>query len=64
MSIPPKIGSSKKYFSDLRMLKKTIIKNGFSLDTLSMGMSSDFEEAIIEGSTIIRIGSSIFGKRL
>ena len=64
MSIPPKTGSSKKYFSDLRMLKKTIIKNGFSLDTLSMGMSSDFEEAIIEGSTIIRIGTSIFGKRL
>ncbi len=63
MTIPPKIGSSKKYFSELRMLKKSIIRNGVSLDTLSMGMSSDFEEAIIEGSTIIRIGSSIFGKR-
>jgi pyridoxal phosphate enzyme (YggS family) len=33
------------------------------LDTLSMGMSNDFEAAIAEGSTLIRIGTSIFGAR-
>lgn len=36
---------------------------GFSLDTLSMGMSADFEAAIAEGSTMVRIGSAIFGQR-
>ncbi|MDO4384300.1 MAG: YggS family pyridoxal phosphate-dependent enzyme, partial [Eubacteriales bacterium] len=35
----------------------------FKPDTLSMGMSADFEIAIEEGSTIVRVGSSIFGKR-
>ncbi len=36
---------------------------GFSLDTLSMGMSDDLEAAIAEGATIVRVGSAIFGKR-
>jgi pyridoxal phosphate enzyme (YggS family) len=36
---------------------------GFQLDTLSMGMSGDFEAAIAEGSTLVRIGTGIFGKR-
>jgi hypothetical protein len=34
------------------------------MDTLSMGMSSDLEEAILNGSTIVRIGTAIFGPRL
>ena len=33
------------------------------LDTLSMGMSDDLEAAIMEGATIVRVGSAIFGKR-
>jgi uncharacterized pyridoxal phosphate-containing UPF0001 family protein len=33
------------------------------LDTLSMGMSSDIEAAIAEGSTMVRVGTAIFGKR-
>jgi uncharacterized pyridoxal phosphate-containing UPF0001 family protein len=36
---------------------------GEKIDTLSMGMSGDFEMAIEEGSTMIRIGTAIFGKR-
>lgn len=39
-------------------------EQGFSLDTLSMGMSDDFKIAICEGSTLVRIGSAIFGPRI
>lgn len=35
-----------------------------SMDTLSMGMSSDYYEAILEGANMVRIGSSLFGPRL
>jgi pyridoxal phosphate enzyme (YggS family) len=38
--------------------------DGGGLDTLSMGMSADFREAILEGATLVRIGSAIFGPRL
>ena len=40
------------------------IKDLYSLDTLSMGMSADFEAAIAEGSTVVRLGTFIFGPRL
>ncbi|MGH8302890.1 MAG: YggS family pyridoxal phosphate-dependent enzyme, partial [Steroidobacteraceae bacterium] len=36
---------------------------GLGLDTLSMGMSKDFEAAIREGATIVRIGTALFGPR-
>jgi uncharacterized pyridoxal phosphate-containing UPF0001 family protein len=36
---------------------------GLDLDTLSMGMSDDLEAAVMEGATIVRIGSAIFGRR-
>jgi hypothetical protein len=36
---------------------------GLELDTLSMGMSHDLEAAIMEGATIVRVGSAIFGER-
>jgi uncharacterized pyridoxal phosphate-containing UPF0001 family protein len=36
---------------------------GLALDTLSMGMSHDFSAAILEGATIVRIGTAIFGER-
>lgn len=49
-----------KLLSDCYQLLR---QQGFSLDTLSMGMSDDFEAAIAEGSTMVRIGTSIFGKR-
>lgn len=50
-------------FSDLRKLKDEINKNGFDLRELSMGMTNDFEIAIEEGATMLRIGSAIFGQR-
>lgn len=51
-------------FASARLLKDTLEKNtGAKLPELSMGMSGDFEIAIEEGSTIVRIGSSIFGAR-
>ena len=46
-----------------RRLLDELIARGHVLDTLSMGMSDDFEMAIEEGSTMIRIGTALFGKR-
>jgi len=50
-------------FALLRELKEKLIARGYALDTLSMGMSDDFEAAITEGATIVRIGTAIFGPR-
>ena len=47
----------------LRELYKSLTRGGLELDTLSAGMSDDFEAAIAEGSTMVRIGTAIFGKR-
>lgn len=51
-------------FAQLRKLYEQLQKIGISLDTLSMGMSNDLEAAIAEGSTMVRIGTAIFGPRL
>lgn len=53
----------RKSFSDLRKLKDKLNNQGFDLRELSMGMTNDFEIAIEEGSTMLRIGSAIFGQR-
>lgn len=53
----------RKSFKDLRNLKDRINNKGYNLTELSMGMTSDFEIAIEEGATMIRIGSAIFGER-
>jgi len=50
-------------FAELRRLLETLNTEGLGLDTLSMGMSSDLEAAILEGSTIVRVGTAIFGSR-
>lgn len=50
-------------FRLLRELKDEVVSHGIELDTLSMGMSNDMEAAIAEGSTIVRIGTAIFGAR-
>jgi PLP dependent protein len=47
----------------LRQLYETLRAQGFELDTLSMGMSGDLEAAVLEGATIVRIGTAIFGQR-
>lgn len=50
-------------FAMLRELRDELVRGGLALDTLSMGMSDDLELAIAEGSTMIRVGSAIFGAR-
>jgi pyridoxal phosphate enzyme (YggS family) len=50
-------------FARLRALAQDIVKAGIHLDTLSMGMSSDMRAAVLEGATIVRVGSAIFGAR-
>lgn len=50
-------------FKQLKNLFDNLIHQGFSIDTLSMGMSGDYVTAIENGSTMIRIGSAIFGHR-
>lgn len=57
---------SRPSFRQLRELRETILRAGIdrvTMDHLSMGMSHDFEVAIEEGATIIRIGTAIFGSR-
>ncbi len=53
----------RKAFARLRILSEDLAAQGTTLDTLSMGMSGDFRAAIFEGSTIVRVGTAIFGPR-
>ena len=57
MAIPPE-GESRPHFRALRELRDRL-----GLEALSMGMSADYEAAIEEGATIVRVGSAIFGSR-
>jgi pyridoxal phosphate enzyme (YggS family) len=50
-------------FAQLRELRDRLNREGFAMDTLSMGMSADLEVAIAEGATIVRVGTAIFGER-
>lgn len=50
-------------FRTLRQLREEAKGDGMDLDTLSMGMSDDLEAAIMEGATIVRVGTAIFGER-
>lgn len=50
-------------FKVMRELLGDLQRRGHAVDTLSMGMSEDLEAAVLEGSTIVRIGTAIFGKR-
>lgn len=55
--------SQRRVFARLRALLVELQEQGLELDTLSMGMSGDMEDAIAEGATIVRIGTDIFGAR-
>lgn len=57
MAIPP-LGDSRPHFQALRQLRDRL-----GLKELSMGMSADYEAAIEEGATLVRVGSAIFGSR-
>jgi len=53
----------RRRFGQLRELRDRLNRNGFAMDTLSMGMSADLEAAIAEGATLVRVGTAIFGER-
>lgn len=53
----------RKYFVKMRNLFDKVVDRGYPIKHLSMGMSSDYAQAIEEGSTIVRVGSAIFGHR-
>ena len=59
MCLPPADDNSSSYFNEMNLLNKS-----FGLSELSMGMSSDYIDATKNSSTYLRIGSSIFGKRI
>ncbi len=66
MCLPPseqEFEQQRRPFAQLRQLFESLNDNGLGLDTLSMGMSADFEAAIAEGATIIRVGTAVFGAR-
>jgi len=63
MTIPPAAADPSPYFTELAALQARLCAAGFALDTLSMGMSADFEKAIAAGSNCVRIGTAIFGPR-
>ncbi|MDP1864366.1 MAG: YggS family pyridoxal phosphate-dependent enzyme [Thiobacillus sp.] len=51
-------------FRQIRLAFDALNSHGHTLDTLSMGMSADLEAAILEGATIVRIGTALFGERI
>ncbi|MDQ4126031.1 MAG: YggS family pyridoxal phosphate-dependent enzyme [Actinomycetota bacterium] len=62
MTIPPR-GDARPYFRDLATLRDLVAASVPGATELSMGMSADFEAAIEEGATIVRVGEAIFGPR-
>jgi PLP dependent protein len=67
MCIPPFLENAQRvrpYFKRLRELREDLVRRlGLALPILSMGMSNDFEMAIEEGATEVRVGTAIFGVR-
>ncbi len=72
MCIPPNLTKDGKIVDNLENLRKMrkifvdnmgVISHNICMNVLSMGMSSDFQDAIIEGSTMVRIGQAFFGER-
>ena len=66
MIIPPGEEPGRPYFARLREVRDRLVASprpGVALDHLSMGMSGDFEAAIEEGATMVRVGTAIFGAR-
>jgi pyridoxal phosphate enzyme (YggS family) len=66
MAIPAKsddFEEQRAAFHRMRLLYEDLNSRGLGLDTLSMGMSNDLEAAVAEGSTLVRVGTDIFGPR-
>ncbi len=66
MCMPPaetEVARQRQWFRETRQVFDYLNEHGLGLDTLSMGTTADFEAAILEGSTLVRIGTAIFGPR-
>ncbi len=66
MAIPAPTSESalaRRQFGVLRALRDALNESGLALDTLSIGMSHDLEDAIMAGATLVRVGTAIFGER-
>jgi len=66
MAIPaptPDVQAQRVQFARVRAVRDALAAAGYALDTLSMGMSDDLESAVAEGSTMVRVGTAIFGAR-
>lgn len=68
MAVPPicEGDTVRRYFAKMNGLfldAKTVLSDKACIDTLSLGMSADYEDAIKEGSTLVRVGSALFGAR-
>jgi PLP dependent protein len=66
MAIPEPAGSVEEQRAPHRQLREIFEQlraGGLELDTLSMGMSADLEAAVLEGATMVRVGTAIFGAR-
>ena len=66
MCLPPAtddVAQQRRWFAQLRQIQATLNEQGHGLDVLSMGMSGDYEAAVREGATHLRIGTAIFGER-
>lgn len=66
MCLPPEEtgeDAQRRWFAELRGLFERLNAQGAGLDTLSMGMTADLEAAVLEGATLVRVGTGIFGPR-
>ena len=61
--LPPLDQEPRPYFARLRELRERLRSVHEGLGELSMGMSADYEEAVEEGATMVRVGTAIFGPR-
>ncbi len=66
MCLPPEeqaLEGQRRWFAELRGIFEELNATGAGLDTLSMGMSGDLEAAVLEGATLVRVGTALFGPR-
>ncbi len=66
MCLPPEerlLERQRRWFAELRRIFEDLNATGAGLDTLSMGMSGDLEAAVLEGATLVRVGTALFGPR-
>ncbi len=66
MCLPPEerlLERQRRWFAELRRMFEELNAAGAGLDTLSMGMSGDLEAAVLEGATLVRVGTALFGPR-